>query len=320
MKPKIFIGSSTKALNVAEAIQKELCHDADPVLWSQGIFRTTNVPIEDLMEALNKFDFAIFVFLPEDITTIRDHGLNSVRDNVIFELGLFLGKLGRQRNFFVTPRLDNGIKMHLPSDLTGISPATYDSNSDNLQAAMGPALYEIKGVIRRLGSAKKHQISLYDGKNDFKPYYFKHKNAYIWKNRKKVSPIGDGLLHFLPDGVMRLERKNSEGRYEIELRRDGPEIASLPKKHEQTYRVIRMSCDVKVDRGDHLLRFVLKDIKEDEWVANQKLNVSNTEWTTLDFYFRVSPTVDILFRVDHEAPSVIPSNVYLRNLVIVEEN
>ena len=63
MKPKAFIASSTNGLPVAEAVQRELSHDAEPVLWSQGIFRTTNVAIEGLMTALNEFDFAIFVLI-----------------------------------------------------------------------------------------------------------------------------------------------------------------------------------------------------------------------------------------------------------------
>jgi predicted nucleotide-binding protein len=43
----------------------------EAILWSQGIFRDTNVPIEDLMNAVNKFDFAVFIFLPEDYLEVR---------------------------------------------------------------------------------------------------------------------------------------------------------------------------------------------------------------------------------------------------------
>ena len=88
MKPKVFIGSSTRGHAVAELVQAELAQDAEPVLWSQGVFRKTNVPIEDLMAAVEQFDFAVFVLLPEDNTEVRGQEALAVRDNVLFELGL----------------------------------------------------------------------------------------------------------------------------------------------------------------------------------------------------------------------------------------
>lgn len=320
MKPKVFIASSTKGIPVAEAIQRELHHESEPIVWTQGIFRTTNVPIEDLMSSLEQFDFAIFVFLPEDTTTMRDKTEITVRDNVIFELGLFLGKLGRERNFFIAPKSEKSINLHLPSDLSGISPATYAPDTDNLQASVGAALYEIKQSIRKLGSSNKHEIVIYDCKKNFKPYHIKNKNGYIWKNGKKDSPISDGVLQMSDDGVLKLERKNIEGRYEIELRQTGPDVPSLPKKHEPVYRVIKVSCDVKADNGSHQLRFVMKDIRKDEWAAKEIYQVDNTDWRTLTMYFRINPSIDILFRIDHEKPSEAPSTIYIRNIVIIEEN
>lgn len=316
--PKVFVGSSREGLKVAEAIQKELSNDADVTLWSQGIFRTTNIAIEDLMSALNEFDFAVFVFLPEDTVTVRDKKALAVRDNVLFELGLFLGKLGRQRNFFITPKDDAGINLHLPSDLSGITPATYDPAAKNLRAGISPALYEIKESIRTLGTVSKETI-LYDGRKDFRRFHFAHRNAYIWKDGQKISDKGEGKLQFLPAGVIKVERKNFEGRYEIELRRDGPERPSIAKKHEPVDRVLRVSCESRVDSGKQRLRFILKDQKAKKWVADEKQDVSSTEWTPVEMYFRVATTVDLLLRIDVEKPSQIPSNLYLKSLVVVEE-
>jgi hypothetical protein len=42
MKSKVFIRSSKEALRAAEAILREVSHDCEPMLWSQGIFRETN--------------------------------------------------------------------------------------------------------------------------------------------------------------------------------------------------------------------------------------------------------------------------------------
>ena len=93
MKPRIFIGSSMEALDIAYAIQENLVHESNPTVWTQGIFELSNNSLDDLVNALNNFDFGVFVFKPDDITVMRNNKLNTVRDNVIFELGLLLANL-----------------------------------------------------------------------------------------------------------------------------------------------------------------------------------------------------------------------------------
>lgn len=318
MAPKVFIGSSTRGLRTAETIQRALSHESEAIVWTQGIFRHINVPIEDLMKAVNEFDFAVFVFLPEDVVSIREKDTLSVRDNVIFELGLFLGRLGRQRNFFITPKTEPKMELHLPSDLSGITPATYDPDSGNFLAAIGNALYELKESIHALGALTKHEAVLYDSTKEFKQYYFEHRNSYIYKDNKKDSPKSDAVLHFLSEGVLKVERKNLDGRFEIELRRDGPGKPSIAKEREPEHRIFRVNCECKVDGGQQKLRFVLKDIKADKWADHQSREINNTQWDTLEIYMRALSTVDLLFRIDFLEPTVA-SSVYVRKIVIVEE-
>lgn len=149
MKPKIFIGSSVEGLNVAYAIQQNLTHDAEPTVWDQGIFDLSKTTIESLTKAVNESDFGIFVFSPDDITKMRGSEHNSIRDNVIFEFGLFTGKLGRDRVFFVRPDTSD---LHLPTDLLGITPGTYNPNREDgrLQAATGPACNQIRKAMKKL--------------------------------------------------------------------------------------------------------------------------------------------------------------------------
>src|ERR1044071_4183111 len=103
VKCKVFIGSSREASQIARALQHELRDIADCELWSQGLFRVGSVGIDDLVRATSGFDFGVFVFSPDDVLKMRDKTYPTVRDNVLFELGLFIGRLGSQRSFFVIP-------------------------------------------------------------------------------------------------------------------------------------------------------------------------------------------------------------------------
>lgn len=149
MKPRVFIGSSVEGLSVAYAIQQNLTHDAEPTVWDQGIFDLSQTTIESLTKAVDESDFGVFVFSPDDITRMRGADHNSIRDNVIFEFGLFTGKLGRDRVFFVRP---DGCNLHLPTDLLGITPGVYNPNREDgrLQAATGPACNQIREAMKKL--------------------------------------------------------------------------------------------------------------------------------------------------------------------------
>ena len=106
--------------------------------------------IDSLMNALPRFDFAVLVLTGDDLLTSREVTTLSARDNVLFELGLFMGRLGRERTFVIQPR---GDQIKVPSDLAGLTTATYDwpRADKNHQAAVGPACDSIRDMIRRLG-------------------------------------------------------------------------------------------------------------------------------------------------------------------------
>lgn len=146
-KPRLFIGSSVEGLPVARAIKAELDYDMEVTVWSQGVFKLSHSPLEDLSIVLENSDFASFVFLPEDKLEIRGEEKTSVRDNVVFELGLFYGKLGRDRVSYIMPR---GYDLHLPSDLTGVTGGTFEYPNTNMQASVGSYCEQIREQMRRL--------------------------------------------------------------------------------------------------------------------------------------------------------------------------
>jgi len=149
-RPRLFIGSSVEGKKYADAIQVNLDHDAEVTIWSQGVFGLSGGTLETLANKAGEFDFAVLVLTPDDLVEIREQKHNSPRDNVLLELGLFVGALGRERTFVVHPR---DVPLHLPSDLAGVTPATFVSKREdgNITAALGSASTQIKDAMKTAG-------------------------------------------------------------------------------------------------------------------------------------------------------------------------
>jgi len=149
-KPLLFLGCSAESLTIAQEIQLGLKHDnVEVVVWTDGVFGPSGIPIDSLINTVNESDFAVFVFSPDDRVISRDSEYNAPRDNTVFELGLFMGKLERSRTFIVK---EQSTDVKIPTDLLGITPLTYIyRGSGNLSAAIGPVCTELRKVINALG-------------------------------------------------------------------------------------------------------------------------------------------------------------------------
>ena len=154
MKLPLFIGSSKESLDIAYALQENLEHVAEGTVWDQGIFALSQPAISSLLKALDNYKFAVFILSPDDVTKIRGEEYQTARDNIIFELGLFIGRLGLEKTFFVIPRASED--MHLPTDIAGLTPAYFEANRGdrNLRAALGPASNQIKKEMEKLESPR----------------------------------------------------------------------------------------------------------------------------------------------------------------------
>jgi hypothetical protein len=147
----VFIGSSSEGLPIAKTLQVHLDECSEVTVWHQGVFALTRGILESLLDAIERFDFAILVLTPDVLVESRGSEQEAApRDNVLFELGLFIGSLGRERTFLVH---DRSQPMKLPSDLAGISAATFQrhSESQTLESALGAPSHRIEAVIRHLG-------------------------------------------------------------------------------------------------------------------------------------------------------------------------
>lgn len=117
--PRVFIGSSTAGKAIAQALESKLKSVMQVQLWFKSTFQASRTIIEDLERiARSEVDLAVLILTPDD-TRNRGRGRQRVpRDNVLFELGLFMGALGRGRTFGVTC---GHCDIDLPTDLSGIT-------------------------------------------------------------------------------------------------------------------------------------------------------------------------------------------------------
>jgi hypothetical protein len=144
-------------LVVAGIIQEQLTEVARVERWDDpAIFPLGSGTLDSLLQASGRFDFAVFVFTPDYLIISSSTPVQTTRDNILFELGLFMGRLGRDRTFLVCCNEDHDI---IPYDLRGITFATYSrpTDKDDLSAALEPACYRIRKAIEAQGEAADWQ-------------------------------------------------------------------------------------------------------------------------------------------------------------------
>lgn len=148
MKPSCFVGSSSESKKIAEAVQRVLREELDVTLWTQVGFNLSQPTLTTLLQEAWRYDYAIFVFAADDEIRLREQTMLSTRDNVVFELGLFMAALGPKRCFYLVPRTDHNFR--IASDLQGLTAVIYDptSHDGNLDAALGTPCSKISNAVR----------------------------------------------------------------------------------------------------------------------------------------------------------------------------
>ena len=133
MKQRVFVGSSSEGLEIAEAVQSNLEPEAEVrVSLDARCISPRGARTKVVARQITESDFGVFVFSPDDIVEMRRSEQLTVRDNVVFELGLCIGLLGAKRSFILMPKTKS---LRIPSDLLGFNAAEFDPNrSDGILA------------------------------------------------------------------------------------------------------------------------------------------------------------------------------------------
>lgn len=124
-KKRIFIGSSSEELSLAESAKKILEPEFEVIIWNDtvwdtAVFKINNNFLHDLLKATLQYDFGILLGTTDDKVIVREQEMLQSRDNVLFELGLFMGRLGLSKCAFVVEK-----ELKILSDIKGISLARF---------------------------------------------------------------------------------------------------------------------------------------------------------------------------------------------------
>ena len=166
MKPRAFIASSSLpgSMQIARAVDTYL-HNRGVLtrLWNQVFSAETGKQTLEVLEnQTDVVDFAVFILAPDDLL-LKSKPIYTTRDNVIFELGLFVKALGMDRCFVITP--EKREDLHLLTDLQGVTFLTYDSkelgyDESDLVKRSGE---EICARIQKKGPREKNKFRMLFG-------------------------------------------------------------------------------------------------------------------------------------------------------------
>jgi predicted nucleotide-binding protein len=137
-------------------------------LWPH-IFEPGGSTLKSLTEKANEVDFSLFIFSPDDITRMRSDTVHTVRDNVLFELGLFIGSIGQERCFILKPR---NTELHMPTDLMGLNTLSYNAErmDGDLDSAVSAACSQIMKQMDKIGHFEKKTRDFVKAGSNHKTY------------------------------------------------------------------------------------------------------------------------------------------------------
>lgn len=204
-RPRIFIGSSSEGKDVADAVQQNLDNFAEVTIWNQGVFNLSSNYLNDLVLQLEKVDFAILVYTADDTAEIRGQKVKIPRDNVVFETGLFMGKLGPKKVFFLAPKSIKDLR--ILSDLSGISYGIYDDQrlDGKLQSAVNSFCTQVKNQIKNENKSLKSNKNIlkvtFNNGPERKPDVSYYCKCVVCDDYQDKEEVIDAKLRWEPGGL-----------------------------------------------------------------------------------------------------------------------
>jgi len=219
-KRSMFIGSSSEGLEIAEAVKSKMESYLNVTIWNEkNVFGLNQSTLDSLLRTVSMYDFALLILTPDDIVEFRHEKVIAPRDNVIFELGLFFGRLG-PRHAFILCEEDTKIL----SDFKGITITKFrrDSTKGDLNTAVTAACDEILTAITEnqnyseIGFLPSTALAI----GYFENFLFKIHTALLRKeykiviNKKQIDINPDSFIFtiVIPNSLDFFKQKNIEGK------------------------------------------------------------------------------------------------------------
>jgi len=122
-----------------------------------GTFPPGHSFLETLAQLVGEQDFGVCVAGAHDSVDKRGTPQRAPRDNVLLELGMFVGALGRDRAFLLVPR---DVPMALPTDYLGIGHITYDAphpqeRLSDRASVLNPVVMELWDAMARIDLSRR---------------------------------------------------------------------------------------------------------------------------------------------------------------------
>jgi hypothetical protein len=186
----MFVGSSTEARGLIQGLILNLeGRDVEVRDWATSAWALSRSTLDNIEDKLEAADFATFILSPDDVAIIREKEQRVARDNVLFELGMSFGHIGRDRTFILVPKA----AMHTASDLDGITVVVYEPELDSRKAMKIPALKIMEAIESRghkdragLNGARRGSTTSIDVVADGALEVFESRNEYFGDLRLAV--------------------------------------------------------------------------------------------------------------------------------------
>ncbi len=145
MKRKLFVGSSIEGNVFAKQVVDQINYECGDWLAAQAwyednIFNQNESTLESLIKLSRKFDYGILIASKDDVLESRNVKSFVPRDNVMFEMGMFLGSLGLTRAYLLVEE-----ESKLPTDYNGVTVSYFQRNLDgSLENAIAKIVNAVK--------------------------------------------------------------------------------------------------------------------------------------------------------------------------------
>jgi prolyl-tRNA editing enzyme YbaK/EbsC (Cys-tRNA(Pro) deacylase) len=120
-KLKVFVASSLEAKAEDKFVRGVLEENSVDVITWRDIFHVGEFSLDSLLNISQEIHGAIIISTPDDKVWYRGSELFAPRDNILFEMGLFIKALGAKQVALVFCKDEKGLTPKIPTDISGLN-------------------------------------------------------------------------------------------------------------------------------------------------------------------------------------------------------